>query len=279
MRRGGSAHHPHGRVSPGTTLPTGALQHPEHGAGTWERHGSQSYGREALGSGLNGGGYPDYDSGHQHRSSSREGRPQGWYLGLLSCRGFRCRPQSPVVHAQLSWPRSGTGLRVRLADSQLAPASPTLRVFLLCTSGLQHSNSYRGTEGYDLGSRRSGSWRDVDGPQLTSQSPVRSHSYGAFERRGSESNSHQHVSSCWGVRKRSPSGIRATELHASQLSAGNLREKQLGASCRFCICRHGVVCQMPTDCPAHSSLSCVLFCSPRQSSSTAYSPSQQPPGP
>eukprot|EP00891_Asterochloris_glomerata_P007118 jgi/Astpho2/7118/fgenesh1_pg.00110_%23_9_t len=67
----------------------------------------------------------------------------------------------------------------RAQAGERAHSSPT---------GLQHSNSYRGTEGYDLGSRRNGGWRDVDGPQ----SPVRSHSYGAFERRNSESNSHQH---------------------------------------------------------------------------------------
>ncbi len=80
MRRGGTAHNPHGRVSPGNTPTIGHLQHPEHGAGSWERHGSQSYGQGAHGSGLNGGGYPDFDGGHQPRSSSREGRLPGWHF-------------------------------------------------------------------------------------------------------------------------------------------------------------------------------------------------------
>ena len=116
---------------------------------------------------------------------------------LFSCRVVCCQTQSPVLRAQLAWPRSGSGLHMRPADMQLASACPNLRVYLLCTSGLQHSNSYRGTDGYDLGSRRSGGWRDVDGPQ----SPVQSHSYGAFERRSSESNSHQNVSYCCPVCK------------------------------------------------------------------------------
>ena len=197
MRRGGSARNPPGRVNPGNTLPTGNLQHPEQGAGTRERRGSQSYGREALGAGLTGGGYADFDGGQRPRSSSREGRPQGWHLRALPAelQGFLLQNTEPciacaAVMASL-WQRAAHASSCQSACFSL----PQSEICLLCISGLQHSNTYRGTEGCDLGSRRSGGWRDVEGPQ----SPVRSQSYGAFERRSSESNSHQFVSPCCGL--------------------------------------------------------------------------------